>query len=137
MNEIDVPYTEEPIPIGFEKHAVSIADFLVTSLLKFGTGSLDTDFVDGRVRWFVSPVIGGMPSTATMVLEQVDIGRFRVVLARFGHHYMGGQMYSGHSRIMLRQNGQTFYCECYLANSALTGYWLRLYCRLSDPPQVR
>jgi len=49
------------------------------------------------------------------------------VLARFGYHYMGVQLYGVHTRRSVTQNGRTYACEIFMSNQGRTGFWIRVY----------
>ena len=55
------------------------------------------------------------------------MGSFRSVLARFGHHYMGDQLYNGYALRFLKQRGRIGRCHIYMSNTGQSGFWIRIY----------
>ena len=52
------------------------------------------------------------------------------MLARFGHHYMGGQLYNGYALRWLRQGGRVHRCYIYMSNGGQPGFWIKIYAAL-------
>lgn len=129
MDPIEVPYTDEtsltPCP---ERHVVSWADLLLTAALREDTALLWADYTGG-LAWHVRS-----PGREAVVAVNSNWTPFRATLARFGHHYMSGQLYGGFSEGLLTQRGRTFHFAMYMANDQWRGYWLRAYVRPTAVP---
>jgi len=124
MDALDIPeLLEIPDPHPYDENPVATADFLMTALLRDQPAMLHAEFRGGDGRWFVRDSAQRDESIA----ESKTVGEFRAVLARFGHHYMGGQLYGGHKRLSVTQRGREFACEIFMSNQGWTGYWIRVY----------
>jgi hypothetical protein len=121
VNSFIVPkVTSRPEQGGNEFPVVSLADFLLTSLLE-GSGKLLRASDDGgeTVAWTVDE----------KTIAHTPRELFRTVLARFGHHYMNDQLYSGFALVELRQGHFKSVCHFYLGNCGDTGFWIEVYAR--------
>lgn len=126
METLEIPEViEMPNPSPYDADAVGTADFLMTTLLRKLPSMLHAEFQDGDGRWFIKDA----QRLETGVTQSKTVGEFRAVLARFGHHYMGGQLYGGHIRWKISQKGRNFFCEIFMSNQGMTGYWIRVYAR--------
>jgi hypothetical protein len=107
-------------------NVVGIADYLLTMLLRHEFGSLRADFREDGGKWYVR----GWTREVSRPEELVAVTEgflFRAVLARFGGHYMGGQVYGGYTEGRLTQRGRTHGFAMYMANDAWRGFWLKAY----------
>ena len=124
MDTLDIPeLLEIPDPAPYDENPVATADFLMTVLLRKLPAMLHAEFQDGDGRWFVRDAARREESVAT----SKTVGEFRAVLARFGYHYMGVQLYGGHTRRTVTQHGRQFACEIFMSNQSATGFWIRVY----------
>ena len=124
MDILDIPeLLEIPAPAPYDENPVATADFLMTTLLRRLPAMLHAEFQDGDGRWFVRDA----ERQEMCVAQSKTVGEFRAVLARFGYHYMGVQLYGGHMRRTLTQNGRRYACEIFMSNQGVTGYWIRVY----------
>jgi hypothetical protein len=73
--------------------------------------------------------LGEDPSTGVLVADLGNRSVLRMVLARIGDHYLGGQLYGGFIEGFFRQRGKMNYVAIYMANDACRGFWLRAYTR--------
>lgn len=64
-----------------------------------------------------------------MVAQTDKKAVFRMVLAHFGGHYMGEQLYGGYSECFMKQNDIESYVAIYMANDSNRGFWIRVYSR--------
>ncbi len=124
MDPLDIPELHEiPAPEPLRENPVAVADYLLTSLLHRLPAMLHAEFQGSNVRWFLQD-----PSHQDICIHQsASIGEFRSVLARFGAHYMDGQLYGGHTRRNLTQNDCAYTCDIFMANQGRTGFWIRVY----------
>lgn len=58
-------------------------------------------------------------------LCQLPADRLRGLLARFGHHYMSGQLYGGDQLLVLEQCGSLYNVWLRTGNEQRVGYWLQ------------
>jgi len=124
MDTLDIPeLLEISDPAPYDEIPVAVADFLMTALLRRLPAMLHAEFRCGDSRWFVRDP----ERHDTCVAQSKTVGEFRAVLARFGYHYMGVQLYGGHTRRSVTQNGQTYACEIFMSNQGRTGFWIRVY----------
>lgn len=124
METLDIPeLLEIPDPTPYDLNPAAVADFLMTALLRRSPAMLHAEFKGGDGRWFVRDA----ERRDTCVTELKTVGEFRAVLARFGFHYMGVQLYGGHTRRNVTQNGRTYTCEIFMSNQGQTGFWIRVY----------
>jgi hypothetical protein len=124
MDILDIPeLLEIPDPAPYDENPVTMADYLMTALLRRHPSLLHAEFHGGEGRWFVRD----SAQHDECVAESKSVGEFRAVLARFGAHYMSGQLYSGHARQSVEQQGRRFHCEFFMSNQGRTGYWIRVY----------
>ena len=124
MDILDIPeLLEIPDPAPLDACPTSIADFLMTALVRKQPAMLHAEFQDGDGRWFIRDAA----RHEECIAESKTVGEFRAVLARFGYHYMGVQLYGGHTRRAVSQSGQKFACEIFMSNQSATGFWIRVY----------
>ena len=129
MDILDIPeLLEIPDPAPYDENSVATADFLMTALLRKQPAMLHAEFLDDDGRWFVRD----SARREECVAESKTVGEFRSVLARIGYHYMNVQLYGGHIRRAVTQNGKKFNCEIFMSNQGLTGYWIRVYAQAID-----
>lgn len=122
METIEVPVVQEiPDPLPSEMYPISHADFVMTALLGRQPAKLHAEFQDGNARWLIK----NASDNEECIKESKDLGEFRAILARFGYHYMNSQLYGGHIRRIVTQQGKKFYCEIFMSNQGSTGFWIR------------
>jgi len=130
MDILEVPeLLEIPDPAPYDLNAKETADFLMTMLLRSQPGALHAEFRDDDGRWFVRSWKVLTQQTEECVARSEGNGAFRAVLARFGAHYMDGQLYGGHTFRQLSQRGQRFTCRFFMSNDNWSGHWIRVYAK--------
>ena len=112
---------------GTEFDVVQYVHFLLTSLLREGTGLLHAQFQNGTGIWLLRQRPSGVEGPDVEIARLDGVGIFRAVLARFGYFYMGVQLYGGFARRALIHHGRQYACTIYLSNDNSTGYWIRVY----------
>jgi len=127
---IEVPVVEQmPEWPPRQPKIVEIVDYMLTKLLRDQAGMLHGDFGNdgGRchVRGWTSEAMG--PDEVVATIENKS--HFRMMLARFGHHYLADQLYGGYREVFLGQNRKLHHVAIYMANDQWRGYWLRAYAR--------
>src|SRR5687767_3779764 len=126
---IEVPVVDVlPVTSPRRLDVVRTVDYLLTRLLRHQAGTLYADFASDGGNWHVR----GWTSEASgpdEVVATVEPGHFRPLLARFGAHYMGGQLYGGYSYLELSQRGRNHRFAIYMANDSWRGLWLKAYCK--------
>jgi hypothetical protein len=128
MDILDVPeLLQIPDPAPYDENPIATADYLLTMLFRQEASFLHAEFLQGDGAWYVCPRIGGRSGPDEVVARSETVGRFRAVLARFGHYYMGGQVYHGYAQKVLRQAALERHCHFYLSNAGYSGYWIRVY----------
>jgi len=126
MDIFNIPeLLEIPDPAPDDENPAATTAFLMTALLRKNPAVLYADFRGGDGRWWVRD----SAQHEECVAESKGVGHFRSILARFGHCFMGDQLYGGHARLSVEQNGQKFACEIFMSNQGWTGYWIRVYAR--------
>ena len=125
---IEVPRVE-CLPATDPHHydVVGVADYLLTKLLRDEAGWLHADFRENGGEWRVRSWSRDVSSPEEIVAMTERKSLFRAVLARFGMHYMGGQLYGGFAELGLTQCGNTHVAAIYMANDGWRGYWLRVF----------
>lgn len=130
METLDVPeLLELPDPAPFDESPVAFADFVLTKLFRHGSALLHAEYrhSEESVTWLIYPRSGDETERDLLVAVSPSLGSFRSVLARFGHHYMGGQLYNGFAMRFLRQHDRTHQCLIYSSNMGESGFWIRVY----------
>jgi len=130
METLDVPEVRQlPELSANEEDAVAFTDMMLTSLLGYENALLRAEHIDAdsSVSWCIEPRDEAVFTHAIEVGVSPSLGSFRSVLARFGHHYMYGQLYQGYALRLLRQRGRMYRCHIYLSNEEQSGYWVRVY----------
>jgi hypothetical protein len=93
---IEVPLVEVlPESTPRRPNVAVTAAYLLTMLLRHDSGTLYSNFRTDAGRWHVRG--RGASGTDEVVADIEPLGIFRMVLAHFGAHYMGGQVYGGNS----------------------------------------
>jgi len=137
METQDVPEVFEMPQLGpNEESPVALADMVLTALLAREAGVLHAEHHDSEVSvgWFIAPLDWRGEQTDAPVAVSPSRGAFRSVLARFGHHYMGGQLYHGYALRFLRQRGRVHRCHIYMSNAGQSGFWIEIYAaRMAEP----
>jgi hypothetical protein len=102
---------------------------VLTALLRREAGVLHAEHYDPEpsVGWFIAPPGWRGEQTDAPVAVSPSRGAFRSVLARFGHHYMSGQLYHGYALRFLRQRGRLHRCHIYMSNTGQSGFWIEIY----------
>jgi len=112
---------------------VAFADMVLTALLAHDCALLCAEHdpmaaPESPVIWRIHPREDTVYSARGVeVGSSPSLGYFRMVLARFGHHYMGGQLYNGYALRFLRQRGRVHRYHIYMSNSSQSGFWIRVY----------
>jgi hypothetical protein len=131
MDTLEVPEVLEVPPqlSPNEETPVAFADMVLTALLAREAGVLNAEHHDPEpsVGWFIDPLDWRGKQTHVPVAVSPSRGAFRTVLARFGHHYMGGQLYHGYALRFLRQRGRVLRCHFYMSNAGQSGFWIEIY----------
>lgn len=125
---IEVPFVDTfPDTPPRRPDTAGSAAYLLTQLLRHDSGTLYAEVRSDGGRWHVQgwtrETLG--PDDVVAVTEPLAV--FRMVLAHFGTHYMGGQVYGGYSERRLSQQGRTHGVAFYMGNDAWRGYWLKAY----------
>jgi hypothetical protein len=130
MPTFEVPEVDpQPVAVPHRPDAVAFADYLLTTLLRHENGLLHADFLRDNGLWLLRSGSRAVAGPDEVIAGSESLGVFRMVLARFGHHYMGGQLYGGFTEGAFIQGGRTRRFALYMANDQWRGYWLRVYTR--------
>ncbi len=129
---LDVPEVRQlPKLSANEEDPVAFADMVRTRLFGYESALLLAEYssigVNGSVSWRIEPRNEAIPTHDIEVAITPSRGSFRSVLARFGYHYMGIQLYSGYALRFLRQGDRTQRCHIYMSNNSQSGFWIRIY----------
>src|SRR5688500_17665188 len=111
---IDVPVVDE---LPRRPDRVRTVAYLLTRLPRHAFGTLYADFRSDGGRWHLRGWTregSGGPDEVIATIE--PLGIFRILLARFGAHYMNNQVYGGYSERTLSQGGRTHGFAIYMAN---------------------
>ena len=130
METLDVPeLLELPDPAPYDKNPVTFADYVLTSLFRKSPALLHAKYrsKEETVTWFVRPRATEDSAEDSPIVASPSCGSFRAVLARFGHHYLGGQLYGGYAVRFLQQHGRVYRCYFYMSNGGQPGSWIRVY----------
>jgi hypothetical protein len=130
METFDVPEVRQlPELSTNEEDAVGFADMVLTSLLGYDSALLYAEHTesDSSVSWRIELRNEVVPTHDIEIAISPSRGSFRSVLARFGHHYMGGQLYNCFAGRSLRQQGRVHRCHIYMSNGGPSGFWIRVY----------
>lgn len=134
MDTFDVPESKTMPEASAEQGSTPIAafaDMLLTSLFSHAPAMLHAEDVHEDqtqpVVWYVRPLRAGPELQSEPVAVSDSRSHFRATLARFGHHYMKGQLYNGYSLLFLRQGGLVYRCYIYMSNGGLPGFWIKIY----------
>lgn len=126
---IGVPLVDElPKTDPRRPDVVRTVDYLLTRLLRHDSGTLYADFHSDGGRWHVRGWTREASGPDEVIAAIERPGVFRMLLARFGAHYMGNQLYGGYSELRLSQQGRTHRFAIYMANDQWRGYWVKAYC---------
>src|SRR5579871_4432441 len=99
MSTIHVPEVRQlPELTGNDEDPVGFADMVLTSLMSHECAVLHAECLQregsaSSISWCVRPREHGQDGPDIEIALSPSLGSFRSVLARFGHHYMGGQPY--------------------------------------------
>jgi hypothetical protein len=130
METIEVPeLLEMPDPAPYDEDSVSFADFILTRLFQHSSALLHAEWrqPEVSVTWFIRPRNNDDAAQDLPIAVSRSCGSFRSVLARFGAHYMGGQLYNGFALRFLRQRDTVYRCLIYTSNMSQSGFWIRVY----------
>jgi hypothetical protein len=130
MDKIEVPEVLELPKLGpNEESAVAFADLVLTALFRYKNALLHAEYKNAEtsVTWLITPRDTDAVQQNEPITISPSLGSFRSVLARFGHHYMGGQLYHGFAMRPLEQNGKIYRCLIYTSNMGQSGFWIRVY----------
>ncbi|MBK8001825.1 MAG: hypothetical protein IPK15_24765 [Verrucomicrobia bacterium] len=105
---------------------------VLTTLLVYDAALLyaehsPSDPAESSVSWRIHPREEGIYSRDIEIASSPSLDSFRSVLARFGHHYLGGQLYNGYALRFLRQGDRVHRCHIYMSNVGQSGFWIRVY----------
>lgn len=115
MNQIEIaPITVQPDPSS-EDFICSFPDFLLGHIFESVSQITTKDSDAGFIEW----------RSEHDTLATTKIGIFRTLLARFGHHFLGGQYYGGSKTVCLRRGESEILVRLDLANSQREGFSLR------------
>jgi hypothetical protein len=132
MDMLEVPQLLQiPDPAHYDFNVCETADYLMTMLFQRSPAVLHAEFHDGVGRWFVRSWRTPQ-QTEECVASSENVDVFRIVLARFGAHYMDTQLYGGHTLRQLSQRGQCFTCRFFMSNDNWSGHWIRIYSKQLD-----
>lgn len=137
MDTIDVPAVFElPCLAPNEYDAVAFADLILTALLTHDAALLCADHShpishESSAGWFIHPRIDGLYSAGMEIATSPHRSHFRAMLARFGAHYLGGQLYGGYALRFLKQLERVHRCHIYMSNNGQSGFWLKIYAGLN------
>ena len=129
METLDVPeLLEIPDPAPHDENPTAFVDFLLTTLFSHSPALLHAEYrhAEQSVTWFVRPRDDDKGAQDFSVAASPSLGSFRSVLARFGHHYMGGQLYRGFALRFLRQHDRVHRCLIHTSNMGQSGFWIRV-----------
>jgi hypothetical protein len=130
METLDVPEVRQlPELSTNEEDSVAFADMMLTSLLGYKNALLRAEHgaADSSVSWCIAPRDEAVATHEIEIGISPSLGSFRSVLARFGHHYMNGQLYHGYALRLLRQRDRVHRCHIYMSNAGQSGFWIRVY----------
>jgi hypothetical protein len=130
MDKIEVPEVLELPKLGpNEEIPVAFADLVLTALFRHKNALLHAEYKSTQtsVSWFITPRNIETVQQNEPIAISPSLGSFRSVLARFGHHYMDGQLYHGFATRPLQQNGKIYHCVIYTSNMGRSGFWIRVY----------
>src|SRR5271170_4024028 len=120
MDVVEVPeITQLPDLSGNGEDPVGFADMVLTTLLGCETAVLHAECLQREgptpsVSWFLRPRERGQDGADIEVGISPSLSSFRSVLARFGHQYMGDQLYNGYALRFLKQRGRICRCDIYM-----------------------
>lgn len=134
MDTFDVPEFQM-MPTQTEDHggpAIStFVDAVLTSLFNHAPALMHAELLNEDqskpVVWSVRPLKAGPEQKSSPIAVSDCRSHFRAALARFGHHYMKGQLYNGYSLLLLRQRGTTYRTQIYMSNGGFSGFWIKIY----------
>jgi hypothetical protein len=141
MEPLDVPEVRQlPELTGGDENPVALVDMVLTSLLGYDCALLYAEFssadgADTSVGWRIEPREPGIYARDIEIAISPSRGSFRSALARFGAHYMGGQLYNGYALRFLRQRERIHRTFIYMSNMSQTGFWIRVYAARCDFPR--
>ncbi len=130
METLDVPeLLEVPDQTRQDENPVAFADFVLTRLFQHCPALLHAEYrpPEEAVTWFIRSRGGDETAQDLPIGVSPSRGCFRLVLARFGHHYMDGQLYHGFAMRFLRQRDTIYRCLIYTSNMGQSGFWIRVY----------
>jgi hypothetical protein len=113
-----------------------IADYLLTRLLSDDARMLFADYGKHGGCWYVQKRMDEASSSNDLIVELPDRSFFRMVLARFGTHYLGGQIYGGFTEAFFRQREKVQFVTIYMGNDSCRGFWLRAFTRPTQTPDA-
>jgi hypothetical protein len=110
-------------------NVVGFTDFLLTRLLRNGSGLLHSDFRRDEGRWRILSWSANAYGPEDVVAVTAEKAQFRGVLAYLGTRFLNGQIHGGFAQGFFVHRGASRYFALYTANDQLRGYWVRLYVR--------
>jgi hypothetical protein len=135
---LDVPEVRQlPELSANEEDPVAFADMVLTILFGYENALLyaESNSADPNASfsWRIKLRNEAVPTHDMEVAISPSRGNFRSVLARFGYHYMGVQLYGGYALRLLRQGGRTRSCHIFMSNQGASGFWIRIYSASVQP----
>jgi hypothetical protein len=124
---LEVPDIAAP-ELGSPNYIVDFTDYILGQLIQASAEVVVVDASGDRshpdVEWRLRHALEA--DGETVVIGSCPRRLFRHILARIGHHYMGGQLYCGFAVRTLIIKGTAFTAYFYLGNCGLTGYWTKI-----------
>src|SRR4051794_18515392 len=131
MNEDAVDILDVPEVASPTQDVVGFCDYVLTSLFRFpwAVAWAEREFPGPVVTWHMRSWDAGAERLDNRVLATLPYVLFRPCLARFGCHYMGGQLYGGYADRTVRHRGLPHALTIHMSNQARTEFWIRIYGR--------
>ena len=106
---------------------VPYADWLLNEMLRRAPAALMAEMSDpsvAQVHWrYTESIVETDPG---IEFDATPQRLFRTVLARFAHHYLGGQLYGGACERILDWNAGSYFTKFELSNRQQTGFFIRV-----------
>lgn len=141
MDTFDVPEFRTMPEIPEEHGSTPLFAFInvvLTSLLNHAPAMVHAEAQDEDQKqpivWFIRPLKADPEQKSLPIAASGSRSYFRASLARFGHHYMQGQLYNGYSLVHLRQGGFTYRTYIYMSNGGAPGFWIKIFATRIDQP---
>lgn len=135
MVVLSVPVVHLPTAFPESNDVVATADGLLTTLIREAPACLYGARTQGMSAYFL--LWPGRDGPDREVFRFPGGRGFRAVLARFGHWYMGGQVYGGECRVVLEQEGSRFRVWMRMGNTPGTGFWFQAVAEVLEAEESR